>query len=242
MKRVVLTIAMIAIITVLIIILIRNCGSNSNKYSLQKLHQTLSLRYGSWQDELPEQKMSIQFIRPNDTVLELGGNIGRNSLVIASILSTPSRLVTLETDPKIALQLDENRQANRLPFQIVCAALSARPLIQSGWVTEPMPESGVIPDGYIPVKTVSYNDLRKMVPTPFTALVADCEGALFYILRDFPQLLRDVRTVVMENDYTDITHKQEVDQRLRSNGFKCVFRQAGGWGPCYDCFFEVWQK
>lgn len=210
---------------------------------LQQLHSTLRLSHGTFEDEFPEQVMAAQYLQADDLVLELGGNIGRNSLVISHLLKDSRQLVTLETDPTIADQLHQNREQNGLGFHIVCAALSAQRLIQSGWTTETMPSDQRIPEGYQEVKTVDYTSLcQSFAPHGFTALVADCEGALYYILRDFPELLQTVRTVVMENDYTDRSHKTSVDDSLRRAGFQCVYREAGGWGPCVDCFFEVWQK
>lgn len=209
---------------------------------LRELHAQLRLKYGTFEDEFPEQMMAARYIQPNDRVLELGGNIGRNSLIIASLLHDPRQLVTLESDPNIARQLDENRQENRLPFHIVCAALSAQPLIQSGWNTMPYPPGEPIPEGFQPVATVDLQTCQQLVVHPFTTLVADCEGALFYILRDFPEMLTGMQTVILENDYTDRSHKDAVDERLRQYGFECDYREAGGWGPCTDCFFEVWVK
>ena len=49
-------------------------------------------------EEYPEQVMSVLFFEPDDKVLELGSNIGRNTLVISSLLKDSSNLVTLETD------------------------------------------------------------------------------------------------------------------------------------------------
>ena len=46
----------------------------------------------------------------------------------------------------------------------------------------------------------------------------------------------------MENDYHDIEHKKYVEMVLSNNGFKNVYKRSGGWGVCYDCFFEVWSK
>ena len=72
--------------------------------------------------------------------------------------------------------------------------------------------------------------------------MADCEGALFYILQDFPTLLTNIQTIIMENDYTTLPPKLKVDEIIKANGFKRVYAEAGGWGPCCHYFFEVWQK
>jgi hypothetical protein len=46
----------------------------------------------------------------------------------------------------------------------------------------------------------------------------------------------------LENDFQDITEKEFVNQVFGMYGFKCIYAEAGGWGPCYNFFYEVWQK
>jgi hypothetical protein len=46
----------------------------------------------------------------------------------------------------------------------------------------------------------------------------------------------------MENDYHNISHKEYVDSILRKYNFYNVYKEAGGWGCCYNNFFEVWKK
>ena len=40
--------------------------------------------------------MSVIFINPNDCVLEIGGNIGRNSCVIGKILNDSNHLLVID--------------------------------------------------------------------------------------------------------------------------------------------------
>jgi FkbM family methyltransferase len=83
-------------------------------------------------EEFPEQKMAVKYLKGDEKVLEIGGNIGRNSCVIGRILNH-SDFVTLECDSTIAKQLIENRDLNGLTFHVEIAALSKRPLIQKEW-------------------------------------------------------------------------------------------------------------
>ena len=48
---------------------------------LNKIHNTFKIKYGSFNEEYPEQEMACMFIKSNDYVLEIGGNIGRNSIL-----------------------------------------------------------------------------------------------------------------------------------------------------------------
>ena len=206
---------------------------------LSNIHSTLQIRYGSFQEEFPEQRMVARYLTGNEKVLELGGNIGRNSLVIASILGNNHNFVVLECDTDIAAQLTENRDLNHFTFSIESSALSKRQLVQKGWVTI---VSDTVLDGYKPVSSITYDDLVSKYKIDFDTLVADCEGALYYILQDMPEMLDHIRLIIMENDYNDINHKNEVDRILKEKNFKIDYVEGGGWGPCYSNFFEVWKK
>ena len=61
---------------------------------LKEVHKTLKLVHGSMTQEFPEQGMAMRFLTGQEKVLEIGANVGRNSLMIQSILSTPD-FVTL---------------------------------------------------------------------------------------------------------------------------------------------------
>lgn len=206
---------------------------------LSDLHSKLKINHGSLREEYPEQLMSTMFLKGDEKVLELGGNIGRNTLVIASLLNNSKNLVSLECDLGIASQLKENRDLNGLNFHIESSALSKRPLIQKGWDT--IISDTVLP-GYNPVNTITYDQLIEKYGLAFDTLVLDCEGALYYILIDMPEVLNGINLIIMENDYHSLNHKKSVDIILQNSGFECSYREAGGWGPCADRFFEVWQK
>ena len=210
---------------------------------LLSLHSKLTLVHGSLREEFPEQKMAVRFLRPEDRVLEIGGNVGRNSLIIASIVGQNS-LVVLESDPDIAKQLEENRNANGMTFPIEASALSARPLIQRGWDTI---VSDTVPEGFKRVQTITLKELNAKWKLPFTSLVLDCEGAFYYILLDMPEILDGITTIIMENDYYDTSHKEYIDTTLTAKGFRCIYSE--GLGPEYNFknfpymknFFEAWK-
>lgn len=189
-----------------------------------------------------EQLMSVMFIQPGDKVLELGSNIGRNTLIISAILDDESNLVTLETDASNVAKLLLNKSANNMKFNVENAALTIQPLIQAENSWQTIPSATILP-GHFRVNSVSFAELQAKYKIQFDVLVADCEGALYYILQEFPELLHaPMRLIVMENDYHNIEHKLFVDNCLKSQNFHRVWFQAGGWGPCSDRFWEVWQK
>jgi FkbM family methyltransferase len=214
-------------------------NENDINNKLTNIHSNLKIKYGNLNEELPEQKMVVRYLTGNEKILEIGGNIGRNSLVIASILKDSSNLVTLECDANISNQLTENKILNNLNFHIESSALSNRKLIQKGWDTIP---SDILQPGYKLVDTITLENLKNKYNIDFDTLVLDCEGAFYFILMDMPDILNNINLIIMENDYWDISKKNYIDEVLIKNNFYVDYSECGGWGPCYNNFFEVWKN
>ena len=217
----------------------KSISQNEINNKIIHIHSKLQIKHGSFNDELPEQKMAVRYLTGNEKVLEIGGNIGRNSLIIASILKNNDNFVTLECDTNIAKQLTENRDLNNFNFHIESSALSNRKLIQSGWTTIP---SDTLREGYSWVNTISFDNLKTKYNIEFDTLVLDCEGAFYYILMDMPNILDNINLIIMENDYFDESHKKYINKILREYNFNIHYSEGGGWGPCKNFFFEVWKR
>jgi FkbM family methyltransferase len=215
---------------------------------LAEIQDSLQILHGSFNEELVEQMMVFNFLKNNSTVLELGSNIGRNSLIISKILDNSERLVTLEMDKHFVLKCEENRLMNKLNFNIVNAALSYRPLYYQDKVHG---EGGgyCVPhkynDDYISCPITTFEQLQLKYKLLFDTLVVDCEGGFYYILVDNPSILDNIKLLIIENDFPVIEHKQHMDNLLRSKGFKRVFVESlysESDFPCKDFFWETWQK
>jgi FkbM family methyltransferase len=214
---------------------------------LHNIHQQLTIDYGTFYDEYPEQLMTVKYIKGHEKVLELRGNIGRNSLIIGYILNkcNNNKFVTLESDSDIFEKLKHNREINKLDFFVENMALSKRNLIQTGWNTFVSDE---LMDGYKKVNTITLHELRDKYQIDFDTLVLDCEGAFYYILVDMPEILNTVNLIIMVNDYICIEHKEYVDQVLKKNGFYVDYSRDAGLGQepyvkcCFNNFFEVWVR
>ena len=213
---------------------------------LEIIHKTIKLKYGNMQDELPEQRIAVRYLTGNERVLELGSNVGRNSMVIAHILKQKNnnKFVTIESDPDSARMLEENMKENGFNFHIVTAALSKRRLIQKGWNTI---ESDVDVEGFNRVETITLKDINKNYRVNFDTLIVDCEGAFYYILYDMPEILNNVNLIIMENDYYNPEHKKYVDEILTKNKFTVDYHEPlttheGLFPHCRDQFYQVWKR
>ncbi len=210
---------------------------------IKHIHDNIKMVGGSLRDELNEQYMVLRYLDPKSKVLELGSNIGRNTCVIASILEDESNFVTCESDPVSVEVLRKNRFLNRFHFEIEDSALSYKKLIQKNWVTIPSEE---VLEGYFPVKTITFEELEEKYQIQFDTLVADCEGALYYICKDNENILNNIKTIILESDFFEESHKRYIMEIFEIRGFRRVYseplRLKMTQFPqiCRDSFYEVW--
>ncbi len=210
--------------------------TDSTKEKIQMIHSKLELIHGSLTEEYPEQLMTTMYLSSDAKVLELGGNVGRNSCVIASILQDSRNLVTIESCKEYAKDLQENRDHNGLNFHIEASAVSKVPLIQEGWTTI---VSEVDLPGYVRVNTITFDEVQSKYGIIFDTIVADCEGAFYYILRDDPEILRNIKLIIVENDYVNDEHFKFTADLFTKYGFELVYESA------YferTNFYQVWKR
>lgn len=205
---------------------------------LEEIHSKLKLIHGRFLEEYPEQLMVATYLPADAKVLELGSEVGRNSCVIGAILNDSRNLVTLETRPEAVKSLRENRDFNKLQFHIVHAALSKVPIIQKGWISIP---SEVDLPGYFRINTFTFNELQEKYKIEFDTMVVDCEGALYYILCDDPEILKNIKLVIIENDFKNQDHYRYVKNLFIKNGLEVVYNgsERRYWE---NGFYQVWKK
>lgn len=224
-------------------------------YLLANIHKRLNLKYGDLMEEYSEQKMVVKYLTGNEKVLEIGGNIGRNSLIIAYLLKEKgnNNFVTLECDVSTAKLLCENRDLNNFNFHVEVSALSKNKIFQKKWVnnsetayTIELDKSVIDLSDFIEVKSISWDQLVNKYQINFDTLVLDCEGAFYYILLTMPEILNNIKLIIMENDYLDIGKKEYIDEILKQNHFCIEYTECGPlitqFRPCYTNFYEVWKK
>jgi FkbM family methyltransferase len=216
--------------------------------ALQKQFNLAIFEHGGFEAEYPEQLMIMRYVNENDKVLEIGGQVGRTSHIIQTIVNSPKQHVIMECDPKTAQKLRVNLNFNTYTDAIIeTAGLSHVKLYMTGGgVDPPRHFEKDIPSDAVEIPTITYSELCKKYDIDFNVLVADCEGSLYYIFKEDPNMLDNIHTVIMENDYYDVNHKQVVDTILTSKGFNIIYKEKGvpcaSWSPCYEYFYEVWKK
>ena len=213
--------------------------------TLENLQNSLILKHGDFFAEMTEQTMVYNYLDPNSVVLELGSNIGRNSLIISKKLNDSSRLVTLEMDPVFYKYCLENKILNNLNFNIENTALSYVPLYyqekahgDGGGYCVPYKYN----EDYKLVNTMTFEEIEQKYNLTFNAIVCDCEGGFYYVIKENPIVLKNIKTLIIENDFSSIEHKKYLDNILDQYSFKRIFVKKLDFGdfPCKDFFWETW--
>ena len=83
---------------------------SARKPSLAIIRARNALEGGTWTDENLEQSFIQQAVRPGDTVLEIGANIGRSTIVAAEVAGPKGRVVSSEADPGRLAMAKRNTQ------------------------------------------------------------------------------------------------------------------------------------
>ena len=218
--------------------------NKTKKYTFEHNVEWVKNNAGKYSsDETYEQLMTLQFLRPDARVLELGGNVGRNSMLINDMLENKKHHVVLESSPEIAQCLQKNRDANQMEFHVEDAALSKRRLVQKqhSWQTVSTDDNV---DGSFVVRNVTLPELEQKYGFQFNTLIADCEGGLFHILQDDPTVLDNITMIMVENDYFDQSKHEFVENMYIKKGFKKLYTDNHPQVQMrHDMFFfEVWVR
>ena len=198
--------------------------------------------------ELPEQLMIVKHILPTDSVLELGGSIGRASCVINYILDNKINHVVVEPNLDEAEKLEKNRALNSFGFQVEKSAISSIPLYSKGWHTY---KEKI--EGSTEVKTITYNELKEKYNLNFTALIIDNEGNFVDTLNDYPEILDNLRLLQIEHDFNNENDIKFFNNMMLSNSFTMVDKylktQKHGPGMAWDdgieidpIFVSIWKR
>jgi FkbM family methyltransferase len=212
-----------------------------NFLKLKSMQESLNLDFGSFYENLSMQLMIMKYLNGTEKVLEIGGNIGRCSLIIASILNARSnnKFVSIETNPIYAEQLIHNRNQNKLKFKIEIYALSSNNIIQ---LDDKTIKSDVVLDGFFQVPIITWNKFIEKHGIKFDTLVIDCNEAFYDILNDFDKMLNDIKMIIMKNEYYDTLKKLAIEKKFINSDFVLEYSESGGDCPCYYSYYEVWKR
>ena len=155
-------------------------------------------------------------LETTDIVLEIGGNIGSSSLVIADRISNPSKnFVVVEPSRNAIEELKRNQQRNNLKFNIFQGIIGTKSMYATeyGYFKYVKLSNTKLPSSYeVPALTIK--EIQKKFGINFNTLVIDCEGC-YETLFD-SKFLANFNKIFIEWD------GKFLEKWLLKNGFKKI--------------------
>lgn len=194
-----------------------------------------SADYAEGTNEGPVQQAMTQLLRPGDTFVDIGANIGFFSLLAARLVGSRGRVVAFEAVPGTAAILLENALDNDMEhIHVRSEAVGAEPGHAPLRVTS-HPGGATLSDDAdaseitetLDVPVVSLDSLRASGTLPEPDVVKiDVEGHEEAVLAGMDLLLRDRSPVLLvELDAANadaLAHKRQLlEARLRDLGYRC---------------------
>lgn len=184
--------------------------------------------------ETTEQKIALEYVRPDDAVLELGARYGSVSVLTNWALRDRTKHAVVEPDLGVLPALARNRNVHGCKFLIVPGIVSSTNepvyLQPRGYGSKIVPRAS---ERTIPVKTFRLADLEKQLQCKFNCLLMDCEGGAVQFVKEHEWFMDQLDTVSIECDKLPMKSYQPVFDTLAEHGFVPVFRQN---------IYQVWQK
>jgi len=163
-------------------------------------------------DEVPERLSVYLFIEPNDKVLEIGGNIGGVSAIIADKLINSQNLVVIEPSDLAILKL--KNLSEKHDFNV------HHGVIISGNENLECESSGgnyfaCHPVDYKVKNNITFTELQEKYNIVFDTLVIDCEGCYenFFTEGFEKGWLSNIKKIIIEWDGKDL------EEMILSKGF-----------------------
>ncbi len=210
-----------------------------NGYKLRFFPSALSV--AMWTDSSyfrEDEELLIHYLRPGDTVIDVGANIGAITLAAAQVVGETGRVVAIEAHPRTFAYLRENVRLNeRANVDLHNVAIGSEP--GRIWFTDYRldEQNHVVTDGQgFEVAAVPLDDLARDV-VRVALLKVDVEGYERAVFEGAVQVLGRTEAVLFESwerhfrKYGDTT--SDVLTLLRGCGFE-LFRTAPGLTPIPD--------
>jgi len=219
----------------------------NNYEKLLKLHRYI--KCNDLSKELIEQLLMLKYLNENAKVLELGGNIGRVSLIIATILINDKNLVVIEPTKDIAQLNIKNRNINCFNYNVETNIISNKPLYLKKNNIESVANKIInnnIDDDCELIENITFNELEIKYNIIFDTLIIDCEGSFYQILLDEPNILKNINTIIIENDFEKIEEYNYIYNSFINNGFILIDTNScypiNANGICEKYMHQVFKK
>lgn len=179
-------------------------------------------RYFLGRYEKEERYLIDKYISPDDSIIELGGNVGVISNLINKKLSDKKKHIVFEPNPNLIKYLNINKKLNSAQYEIIEGIISKEP--SNFYISDNILSSSIkvktnnkiIPNNY------SLYEILSNVSYNINTLIMDIEGAEIELIDDFSLL--DFSKLIIEFHPNKTKHSEinKAKKTLKSSGFNLI--------------------
>lgn len=177
-------------------------------------------------------------------MLEVGGNIGRSTIVAAEMIGPSGRVYSCEANQdQKQKQADHAKGLIEQKRVVLLPPISDTKLYQGGWFTttekaapKELAYTGMKESDWSEIPTLSYAKLVETVPK-WDTIIADCEGCFHTLYHAHPEIVDEVTLLIVENDPRTVAPEDAhlLREGLLAQGFVSNCETS-------TCFHEVWWR
>lgn len=136
-------------------------------------------------------------------------------------MQNPSHHLVVEPDRRIYPALYKNRELSNSRFQVLEGVISNQKLylVHNEYNTHTTTSST---DADTAIPSLTLRQVQERYRIPFNTLVVDCEGCYNAFWKENTAFLKQMHTVILENDFSSSSKEKENINTLRANGFRRV--------------------
>jgi len=226
MNKLILLSSLIILLIVLIVFKKRNEQKFTNPDDLLKnfiYYDENNKKIDHFVHERTEQDDALEFIEPDDIVLELGGRYGTVSSTVAYKQNNSGNLVVVEPDSTILPALKNNRKINKSNYIILDKYISNnnKQFIFDGYASR-LDDGEENNSGNNSPEKITYSEFKKQYPFNFNVLIGDCEGCLCDFVNIMGNDILNYNKVLFEADQSHMCDYTILLEKLQKNGFEIV--------------------
>ena len=190
-------------------------GNNKldNIYNILSKYKNTDI-YSRLNIERPEQELIAKYLPHDCSVLELGGESGTTSLIINKIIKDPNKHVIIEPSQNSIYKLKHTAELYDTKYKIIHGFLG----VKREKHIELWNECAIS-------KMYNLKEIYDLYNIIFDTLVIDCEGAFYNILNELPEILNNIKLIIIENDGPD-DKIPYIRQKLLDNNFLLIHTQT----------------
>jgi FkbM family methyltransferase len=152
------------------------------------------------------------------------------------MLENKKNHVVIEPDQTVLTSLKKNKKNFKAKFNILTTPISNFPLyfIKNGlgsFVTKNNNDN----INTIKIKTITYKKLLDKYKLKFNVLILDCEGCMFNLFEENPELYKTLELIIFEKDNEKNCDYVKIIKNLKLNNFVLIDNLLNG-------FQQVWIK